>query len=58
MVILDSAHSHDHVLSELEVYSQLVTKNQYLVVEDTFEEFYPKNLSSILSAVEEQLLLQ
>tara|TARA_B100001248_G_scaffold250487_1_gene224630 strand:+ start:26029 stop:26838 length:810 start_codon:yes stop_codon:yes gene_type:complete len=49
MVILDSAHSHDHVLSELEVYSQLVTKNQYLVVEDTFEEFYPKNFFNYLT---------
>lgn len=43
MVILDSAHSHDHVLKELEIYSTLVSKNQFLIVEDTFEEYYPKD---------------
>ncbi len=43
MVILDSAHSHDHVLKELNIYSKLVSKNMFLIVEDTFEEFYPKN---------------
>lgn len=35
MVVLDSDHSHGHVLKELEVYSPLVTKNNYLVVMDT-----------------------
>ena len=43
MVILDSAHSHQHVLEELKLYSLLVSKNHYLIVEDTFEESYPKN---------------
>jgi len=32
MVILDSNHSHDHVLNELKCYAPLVTKNQYLIV--------------------------
>ncbi|TAH53336.1 MAG: cephalosporin hydroxylase [Chloroflexota bacterium] len=35
MVILDSEHTMRHVLDELTVYSQVVTPNQYLIVEDT-----------------------
>jgi cephalosporin hydroxylase len=35
MVILDSDHSKNHVLKELEIYHSFVTKGNYLIVEDT-----------------------
>ncbi|MFQ5717977.1 MAG: cephalosporin hydroxylase family protein [Acidobacteriota bacterium] len=41
IVILDSNHTHDHVLAELQAYSPLVTKGGYLVVFDTVIEEMP-----------------
>lgn len=41
MVILDSNHTHNHVLRELELYSSMVTKNSYLLVFDTIVEDLP-----------------
>lgn len=38
MVCLDSMHTHEHVLAELEAYANLVTKGCYCVVFDTFIE--------------------
>ena len=35
MVVLDSDHSRDHVLAELNAYAPIVTPGQYLIVEDT-----------------------
>jgi cephalosporin hydroxylase len=43
MVVLDSNHTHDHVLSELKLYSPLVTKGSYLVVLDTVIEDMPED---------------
>ena len=41
MVVLDSNHTHAHVLRELELYAPLVTKQCYLVVCDTLIEDMP-----------------
>ena len=41
MVVLDSNHTHAHVLRELELYAPLVTKDCYLVVCDTLIEKMP-----------------
>jgi cephalosporin hydroxylase len=41
MVMLDSNHTHQHVLGELRLYAPLVTKGQYLVVSDTVVEDIP-----------------
>jgi cephalosporin hydroxylase len=41
MVVLDSMHTADHVLRELELYSPLVTQGCYLIVFDTVIEFMP-----------------
>lgn len=41
LVVLDSNHTHDHVLKELELYSPLVQQGGYLVVFDTVVEDMP-----------------
>jgi cephalosporin hydroxylase len=35
LVTLDSLHTRDHVLKEMEIYSKMVTPGSYLVVQDT-----------------------
>jgi cephalosporin hydroxylase len=45
MVVLDSNHTHQHVLNELENYSQFVKKGSYLIVFDTIIEDIPKKLT-------------
>jgi cephalosporin hydroxylase len=42
LVVLDSNHTHAHVLRELELYSPLITKGSYLVVFDTIIEDMPE----------------
>lgn len=39
MVILDSNHTHEHVLRELQLYAPLVTKGSYLIIFDTVVEY-------------------
>ena len=46
MVILDSLHSHDHVYKELLAYSKFVTEKSYIILPDTFIEFFPKGYYS------------
>jgi len=41
MVCLDSMHTHDHVLAELNAYAPLVTSGSYCVVFDTFVQDMP-----------------
>lgn len=43
MVILDSNHTHDHVLAELRFYGGLVTRGSYCIVFDTLIEDMPPN---------------
>ena len=45
LVCLDSNHTHQHVLAELEAYAPLTTVGSYCVVFDTVVEELPKELS-------------
>jgi len=44
LVCLDSMHTHDHVLAELEAYAPLVSPDSYCVVFDTIIEDLPDDL--------------
>lgn len=44
MVVLDSNHTHNHVLAELEAYGSLVSKGSYCVVFDTVVEDLPSGM--------------
>jgi cephalosporin hydroxylase len=43
MVILDSYHTHEHVMQELQLYGPMVSVNNYMVVFDTWVEDVPEN---------------
>ena len=42
MVVLDSNHTHEHVLKELRLYSPLVGKGHYVICDDTLIEYIPE----------------
>ncbi len=44
LVILDSNHTHDHVLAELDAYAQLASVGSYCIVFDTLIEDMPENI--------------
>lgn len=44
LVCLDSNHTHDHVLAELEAYAPLTSKGSYCVVYDTIVEDMPDDM--------------
>jgi cephalosporin hydroxylase len=46
LVALDSLHTHDHVLRELQMYWDMVSVGSYIVCPDTFIEFFPKGYYS------------
>ncbi|MER3499275.1 MAG: cephalosporin hydroxylase [Chitinophagaceae bacterium] len=46
LVCLDSNHTHEHVLAELNAYSSLVSLNSYIVVFDTIVEDLPEGYFS------------
>lgn len=41
LVLLDSLHTHDHVLAELNLYSSLIREGQYLICGDTAIDIQP-----------------
>ena len=70
MVVLDSDHSLDHVKSELSIYNDIVTPNQFMVVEDCYVRrerisgpgkavnwFLPLNKSFVRENPEEKFLI-
>jgi cephalosporin hydroxylase len=44
LVFLDSNHTHEHVLKELNIYSQFVNIGSYIIAFDTFVEDLPQRL--------------
>lgn len=47
LVVLDSNHTHAHVLAELEAYAGLTSQNSYCVVFDTAIEDMPSSMQEV-----------
>jgi cephalosporin hydroxylase len=47
LVVLDSNHTHEHVLNELRLWSKLLNPGDWLIVSDTIVEHIPKQLHRI-----------
>lgn len=45
LVVLDSNHTHEHVLNELRAYAPLVEKGQYIICGDTIIEDMPDQMN-------------
>ena len=45
MVILDSDHTESHVIQELNIYSKIVSKKNYLIVQDTGIHYMPEKMN-------------
>ena len=58
MVVLDSDHTHQHVLQELELYAPLVSPNMYLVVEDVEKNIYFRFLRAMVALLENRPVSQ
>ena len=41
-MLLDSHHTHDHVLKELQIYSDFIGKGNYLICGDTVVDYLPE----------------
>lgn len=44
LLVLDSNHTHQHVLAELKLWSELVTKDNFIIISDTIIENIPKQV--------------
>jgi cephalosporin hydroxylase len=44
IVILDSNHTHEHVLAEMNLYAKFVSKNSYMLIFDTVVEDLPNDI--------------
>lgn len=44
LIVLDSNHTHEHVLAELEAYARLISPDSYCIVFDTIIEDMPRDM--------------
>ena len=56
IVHLDSDHSQENVLNELNLYSKLINKGSYLICGDTHVEFFKKILMVIIKIIQKIII--